>query len=624
MRLGIFLKDRLYIQGESEIIYSIVSASFYKIHLRRYVELVTDNMILFKLDITYLVMKNIVSVFQEKSIQMGFVLYVDPFIIEYVEKREMYLEARSKLGIEIKNQKKKLLPQFLEFCSIISEKMERTLRPQQLWDAFFMTMMKKSCNFSVPGSGKTTSVLGVYSFLMAKELVKRIVVICPKNAFGPWIDEFEVCFGEKLDLNLFNIHDSSYHSSVARRNAIKYESGSANLLLFNYECIKTYEREISALIDSKTLLVFDEVHKVKRIDGEYAHSAIQIARNATYSIAMTGTPIPNSYQDIYNLLHILYFEEYDEFFGFQPFGLKTPNKNEAEHINKKLQPFFCRTTKADLNVPKPNSDSILPIPASTDETIIFRILLKKYKKNKLLLMLRILQLESDPELLLSSINLADYQYLLDDECLADDIDYADYSQELVDCIHRCKISTKTQQCINIVRGLVFQKKPVIIWCIFVKTIKNLARLLESKGISVKCVYGEIPLEERQEILQSYKKGTFDVLISNPNTLAESVSLHTICHDAIYFEYSFNLVHLLQSKDRIHRLGLADNQYTQFYFLQTMYPYESSYYSIGEQIYLRLNYKEQIMLKAIDADILEVMPTTQEELELIFKQVMNND
>jgi hypothetical protein len=49
-------------------------------------------------------------------------------------------------------------------------------------------------------------------------------------------------------------------------------------------------------------------------------------------------------------------------------------------------------------------------------------------------------------------------------------------------------------------------------------------------------------------------------------MAESVSLHKSCHDAIYFEYSFNLTHLIQSKDRIHRLGLPENQYTQYYFL----------------------------------------------------------
>ena len=80
------------------------------------------------------------------------------------------------------------------------------------------------------------------------------------------------------------------------------------------------------------------------------------------------------------------------------------------------------------------------------------------------------------------------------------------------------------------------------------------------------IYGETPLDKRLLLIEEYQQGYYDVLITNPHTLAESVSLHHFCHDAIYYEYSYNLVHLLQSKDRIHRLGLKDGQYTQYYYM----------------------------------------------------------
>lgn len=390
--------------------------------------------------------------------------------------------------------------------------------------------------------------------------------------------------------------------------------------MFNYESVKNYQNEIIELLDDKSILVFDEIHKIKRIDGEYAKASLAIAQYATYVVAMTGTPIPNSYQDIYNLLHILYFEEYDDFFGFSPNHLKNADASTMKTINAKLQPFFCRTTKQQLAVPPANSDSIIPVKASESETKLFRTLLKKHRKNKLLLMLRLLQLESNPQILLSSINLLDYQYILDDDCAIEEIDYADYSQDIVDCINQCGISSKTTQLINLVNGLHIQGKQIVVWCIFVKTIDNLSNLLAAQGIKVKCVYGEIPLEECQNILAAFKKQEFDVLITNPNTLAESISLHTVCHDAIYFEYSFNLVHLLQSKDRIHRLGLPSTQYTQFYFLQTMYKNDSSYYSMDEEIYHRLSLKEQIMLQAIEADLLETLPSSDDELDIIFNQL----
>lgn len=365
------------------------------------------------------------------------------------------------------------------------------------------------------------------------------------------------------------------------------------------------------------LLVFDEVHRVKKIDGEYATVAIRLARDASYVVAMTGTPIPNSYTDIYNILHILYAEEYNDFFSFPLGCLRNPQPNECAAINAKLQPFFCRTTKDQLLVPPANSDSLIPLRATPEETKIFECLLKKHKKNKLLLMLRILQLESDPTLLLSAIDLSEFAYILDEDCSIDEIDYADYSKDILDCINSMGISSKAQQCISLVNGLMLQGKPVVIWCIFVKSIQFIASVLKKQGIHVEMVYGEVSLENRHKIIEGFKNHQFDVLITNPNTLAESVSLHTICHDAIYYEYSFNLVHYLQSKDRIHRLGLKDKQYTQFYFLEVGYSASSGYYSMDDQIYQRLKEKEATMLKAIDADLLEHLPSTDEELEMIF-------
>ena len=603
------------LQGDVQ---QVILSPYFKISLKRYVERIEGAAIIFKSTLSYIAIKKIIEIFEKNSLSHGFVLLVNPEVVDYINKREMYLDTRSKLGVEIKNKDSKLQIEYNEFKLIVDANLERSLRDKQMWDAFFMTSMKKSGNFSVPGSGKTSSVYGMFAFLKHKDIVNKLVVICPKNAFGPWIDEFSACFGSKESLTLYNIQSVEAKTKLQKKNSIKFDTSNSNLILFNYECTKNYVNEISSIIDEKTLLVYDEVHKVKRVDGEYATAAITIARKANYIVAMTGTPIPNTYQDIYNLLHILYNEEYDDFFAFQAKGLARPSQTTIEAVNRKLQPFFCRTTKNELGVPKPNSDSIIPVPASPEETSVFNAFIKKYKKNKLLLMLRLLQLESQSEQLLSAIDLSDFQYILNDDVPVNEIDYADYSDDVKSAIESIGVSSKTIQCVNLVRGLITQNKPVVVWCIFVKTIQNLASELEKIGIKVKCVYGEVELSERQSILKEFKSGVFDVLITNPNTLAESVSLHTICHDAIYFEYSFNLVHLLQSKDRIHRLGLPEDQYTQFYFLQVVYPNKDAYYSMGEQIYNRLQTKENIMLDAIESNLLEVLPTTQEELDLIFK------
>ena len=154
------------------------------------------------------------------------------------------------------------------------------------------------------------------------------------------------------------------------------------------------------------------------------------------------------------------------------------------------------------------------------------------------------------------------------------------------------------------------------------SIRRLDAALEKLGIRTCCIYGEVPLAQRQELLNDFRSGRIQVLLTNPHTLAESVSLHSVCHDAIYFEYSYNLVHLLQSKDRIHRLGLPENQYTQYHFLQLSYQTEDGLWSLDDAVYQRLKEKEQTMLDAIDNHVLESMPTSQEDLDLIFKKLFH--
>ena len=57
---------------------------------------------------------------------------------------------------------------------------------------------------------------------------------------------------------------------------------------------------------------------------------------------------------------------------------------------------------------------------------------------------------------------------------------------------------------------------------------------------------------REKIVRAFQSEDcpFKVIIANPFAVAESISLHKACHNAIYLERSFNAAHFVQSKDRI--------------------------------------------------------------------------
>lgn len=613
---------RMILVVSKDCLAKFMMSSFYKIRLKSKVEKVDEDkgIFYFRENLVYLDFQKIDSQLRNKLPSMGISYKSSQRLNDFIIKRDMHIKKRASLGIELKTDASNLTQRYLDYKKVVDEGMTRNLREKQMQDSFFMYAMKKSGNFSVPGSGKTSSALGVYCYLKTKNLVDRIVMIGPKNAFGSWMDEFEICFTGKENLKCFNVQDSQYHSAKERKYGLAFESAGCNLFLFNYESIRTFENEISQLVSDRTLLVFDEVHKVKRVDGIYATAAVNIASKANHIIAMTGTPIPNSYLDLYNLLHILYNDEYREFFGFETYSLKNPTAGEIEIINDKIQPFFCRTTKKELQVPDANDDCTLDVFATEQEQEIFNIICKKYANNKLALFVRTLQLESNPKMLLQKLDLREFSSILDIADDIDKIDYIDLAMDIKELVDAVDITSKKQACIDKTIQLVSQGKKVIIWCIFRDSIRNLESMLNSHGINAKSIYGEVALNDRIKLMNDYKSGKFEVLITNPHTLAESVSLHTVCHDAIYYEYSYNLVHLLQSKDRIHRLGLPENQYTQYYFLQSVFDNRGESFSMDSKVYERLKEKEKTMLDAIDKHELEPVYTPEEDLKIIFESL----
>ena len=185
--------------------------------------------------------------------------------------------------------------------------------------------------------------------------------------------------------------------------------------------------------------------------------------------------------------------------------------------------------------------------------------------------------------------------------------YPNFSEEEINIIRQISVTSKYKAAIKLAGELYEEKKQTIVWCMFVNTIDKVYTDLKLKGMNPAVIYGNTPQEQRDAIIGEFKKGKIDVLITVPHTLAESVSLHKTCHDAIYLEYSFNLTHMLQSRDRIHRLRLPPNQYTQYYYFM-LTGQEDRWNTIDEKIYIRLKEKEDRMMKAIESGILEPDPS----------------
>jgi SNF2 family DNA or RNA helicase len=136
-----------------------------------------------------------------------------------------------------------------------------------------------------------------------------------------------------------------------------------------------------------------------------------------------------------------------------------------------------------------------------------------------------------------------------------------------------------------------ENRKVLIWSTFVGNLKALHKLLAPFNPAL--VYGGTSYSDRQAEIQRFRQSrNCPVLLTNPQTLGEGVSLHQVCHDAIYVDRSFNAGLYLQSLDRIHRLGLNPDQVTKIYTLSTRQ-------SIDQRVGLILERKITRLAKAMD-------------------------
>ena len=82
-----------------------------------------------------------------------------------------------------------------------------------------------------------------------------------------------------------------------------------------------------------------------------------------------------------------------------------------------------------------------------------------------------------------------------------------------------------------------------------------------------------PLENKEKSLREFKTcDDVNILIANPASLAESVSLHKVCHHAIYVDRTYVATNWVQSKKRIHRIGMERGIETRYTVLKSVYPH----------------------------------------------------
>jgi SNF2 family DNA or RNA helicase len=367
------------------------------------------------------------------------------------------------------------------------------------------------------------------------------------------------------------------------------------------------------------MVVLDEAHRIKNVEGGvWAQAALSIAKYCSSRVVLTGTPLPNGYEDIYNLFEFIWPGK--DIVDFSIYQLKDMSNNRYDprisQLIDNVSPFFVRIRKSHLNLPPAVNLAPIYVEMGPAQSEIYEFIENKYltyfSSNETTLSLnseltkarfiRLMQAATNPNLLRQPL-----ETFFRDQGLRDEL-YIDDTEIINKIIHYSEIESVPQKFAvvkDIVIDLLARNEKVIIWGTFIQNIKELQAYLEVHGIESRLLIGEVPIERddvsmesiltREKIIHEFHQpdAPFKVIIANPFAVSESISLHKAAHNAIYLERTFNATHFIQSKDRIHRVGLDPNT-------TTYYHYVIARDTIDETIHRRLAEKEQRMLELIES------------------------
>jgi len=532
----------------------------------------------------------------------------------------------------IRNDEFQTYPELVEnyrsFKDVLNETLAENLYPLQELSSFHMAFAQNACNFAVPGAGKTRIVYGAYSYLKSlptddPKHVDKLMVIGPLSSFAPWENEYIACFGHNTTFQRL-----SGDSSISKDKKLEhlYSGSPAEVTLIFHGGVDNLQRDIIAFLKkNKTMVVVDEAHRIKNPDGVWGKSVVEISKEATSRIILTGTPVPNGYQDIFNLYRFIYPFKYKDILKVHYQNLEDmtsnslPDSDRVQNLKENISPFFIRIKKDDLKLP-PIKEEIILIDMEPYQREIYDFIETTYinsfnqnpsatvkdilNKAKLI---RLRQASTNPALLAKTLKDS-----LANNDLTDEYDpnsrFTTYNDEYIDdseffnkiCNYRqFETPQKFIEIKKIIDSEILRNnEKVIIWTIFIQNAKELKGYLYDHNISSKLLIGEIEQNERETTIKKFNdpnNSEFQVIIANPFSVAESISLHKGCHNAIYLERDYNCSNFLQSKDRIHRVGLAKGQITNYYYI-------ISRNSIDEIINDRLRTKIERMEMIINDDI----------------------
>lgn len=403
------------------------------------------------------------------------------------------------------------------------------------------------------GLGKTIQVLSIIDwYYHSIDASKPTLITAPVSLLENWSCEYEKFFN-KSPINLEVLHGGI--PKVYDEHVVGLLQKSNTIYLTNYETIRNSQLNFGAV--DFALVVLDEAQKIKT-PGTLVTNAIK-ALKSEFNLAMTGTPVENSFLDIWCIMDFCVpglLSDAKSFAAKYQTPLNNPKTNIKElgqTLRKEIGVFIKRRLKADVANDLPEKTIISyqePMPKKQEAKYLEVI--NSYRlgiEEHMLVVLQRLKLVSD------------HPFLIDQN-----INHYD-AEELV------RSSAKLKKTTQILKNIERNGEKVIIFAERRETQRLLQRVIKDLfGFHPNVINGDTASSQktigrgqksRQQIInQFHSVNGYNVIIMSP--IAAGIGLNvTGANHVIHYSRHWNPARESQATDRAYRIGQIRNVYVHY-------------------------------------------------------------
>jgi len=393
------------------------------------------------------------------------------------------------------------------------------------------------------GCGKTLTAIAVAGTLYQAKRIRKVLIVAPTSVCSVWPKEFDdfaafphivkVMLGTKQQRlkQLQDLHD--FPREALRVAVINYESTWREGI---FEKLAEFGAD---------LIIADESQRIKTHDAEQSKAMHQLGDKAPFKLILSGTPVQNNALDLYSQYRFLdptvfgknFYQFRNKYCVMGGFNRKQiVAYKDLDALIKKEHSIAYRVTKEEA----------LDLPEQTFETRYITLNPKERKLYDQIKRESAAELANGETISATTVltRMLRLQQFTGGFLVTDDSDKPKQFS-----------SGKLNALEDIIDDYVVGAgKKLVVFARFRPEIDIIAQLLAKKKIRFGQIFGDIPLDQRGDIVKDFQTNPeTKVFLAQIDTAGLGITL-TAADTCVYYSVNFNYAAYSQSLARIHRIG----------------------------------------------------------------------